>query len=162
MWVVYRLTTPLRLELLSDRNRAFEVFRKSYRKNELFEEQKASLKDKYDEAKVVHDAVNQARKNMGLSVSHLVSLSLFSQTINSSLDTLKNRIESLRAEKALQGLLDHSESVSDSRDPEEQQCLRQIGEEKKRSLLCFLFLYVYVTLMPHTIVTRKILKSYVP
>lgn len=51
--------------MLSDRNKAFEVFRKSYRKNEVFEEQKASLKDKYDEAKVVHDTVNLARKNMG-------------------------------------------------------------------------------------------------
>lgn len=38
----------------------------------------------------------------------------------------------MRAEKALQGLLDKSGAVSDTRDPEELQLLRQIGEEKKR------------------------------
>ena len=37
--------------ILADRNRAFELFRKSYRKNDVIEENKAILRSKYDEAK---------------------------------------------------------------------------------------------------------------
>jgi kinesin family protein 6/9 len=40
-------------DLLRDRNKAFEHFRKSYRKNEAIEENKAILKKKYSSAKAL-------------------------------------------------------------------------------------------------------------
>ena len=49
-------------ELLADRNKAFEVFRKSYRKNEAIEENKALLKAKYGEAKGLGETVNATRQ----------------------------------------------------------------------------------------------------
>jgi len=44
--------------LLADRNKAFELFRKSYRKNEVIEDNKALLKSKYMEAKALGQTVN--------------------------------------------------------------------------------------------------------
>ena len=96
--------------ILEDRNRAFDVFRKSYRKNQIIEEQKATLKEKFEDAKRCKDVVNEARKNI---------------------DILKARVESIRAEKALQGLLDRTVSVEQSTDPEELRSLRQINAEKR-------------------------------
>ena len=52
-------------EFLEDRNRAFDVFRKSYRKSQVIEEQKATLHEKYRQAKQHKDLVNEARKNIG-------------------------------------------------------------------------------------------------
>ena len=49
-------------ELLADRNKAFEVFRKSYRKNEAIEDNKALLKAKYGEAKGLGETVNATRQ----------------------------------------------------------------------------------------------------
>lgn len=43
--------------VLADRSRAFEVFRKSYRKNEVIEENKSLLKAKYSEAKALGQQV---------------------------------------------------------------------------------------------------------
>lgn len=53
--------TPV-MDLLADRNKAFEMFRKSYRKNEAIEDNKALLKTKYNEAKALGETVNQARQ----------------------------------------------------------------------------------------------------
>jgi len=56
--------TPSPLEdtaMLQSRNHLFEVFRKSYRKNEIIEENKAELKRKYTEAKAVGELVSAAR-----------------------------------------------------------------------------------------------------
>ena len=42
---------PIDLSLLKDRNQAFEAFRKSYRRHEAIEENKAILKGKYAEVR---------------------------------------------------------------------------------------------------------------
>lgn len=47
--------------LLMDRNRAFEEFRKSYRKNETIEENKQELQQKYAQAKALGEEVNRSR-----------------------------------------------------------------------------------------------------
>ena len=49
------LTAPINLtaEELADRTKAFEVFRKSYRKNEAMEDNRNLLKDKYAEGKTL-------------------------------------------------------------------------------------------------------------
>lgn len=54
------------IELLRDRNKAFEVFRKSYRKNEVIEENKQLLRDKYEDAKRLGQAVNDSRSRISI------------------------------------------------------------------------------------------------
>ena len=49
------------MSLLADRNKAFEHFRRSYRRNEAIEENKALLKEKYGRAKGLGERVNAAR-----------------------------------------------------------------------------------------------------
>ena len=49
------------MALLADRNKAFEHFRRSYRRNEAIEENKALLKEKYGRAKALGERVNAAR-----------------------------------------------------------------------------------------------------
>ena len=44
-----------------DRVNAFELFRKSYRKNELMEENKLVLKEKYDQGKKLGQQVGEIR-----------------------------------------------------------------------------------------------------
>ena len=72
-------------EELQDRNKAFEAFRKSYRKNEVMEENKAILKEKIIKAKSITENINAARNRI---------------------EGIKNEIEDLRKENALQGLVD--------------------------------------------------------
>jgi kinesin family protein 6/9 len=48
-------------EALLQRNAAFEAFRRSYRKNEVIEENKLLLKQKYDEAKALGEACASLR-----------------------------------------------------------------------------------------------------
>ncbi|KXZ55340.1 KLP1 protein [Gonium pectorale] len=50
--------------LLADRNKAFELFRKSYRQNEVIEENKALLKTKYESAKSLGAAVNDSKSRI--------------------------------------------------------------------------------------------------
>jgi len=49
------------IALLADRNKAFEHFRRSYRRNEAIEENKAVLKEKYGRAKALGERVNASR-----------------------------------------------------------------------------------------------------
>lgn len=49
------------LDVLADRNKAFETFRRSYRKSEVIEENVALLRDKYAVAKSLGESVNAAR-----------------------------------------------------------------------------------------------------
>lgn len=85
------LMAPTNIEMtteqLHDRNKAFEIFRKSYRKNEAMEDNKLLLKDKIQRAKDLTQIINNSRK---------------------SIEDIKNRIEALRRENAVQGLLDHN------------------------------------------------------
>jgi len=55
------LSALLDVSLLSDRNKAFDVFRQSYSHNAAIEENKQLLKSKYDEAKGLGAAVNGAK-----------------------------------------------------------------------------------------------------
>ena len=57
------LYSPLNVtnEQLMDRAACFEMFRKSYRRNEVMEEHKEILKKKFEEGKVLGEKVNKAR-----------------------------------------------------------------------------------------------------
>jgi kinesin family protein 6/9 len=92
--------------LLADRNRYFEHFRKSYRKNEVIEENKLLLKERYDEAQTVGKTVNDSR---------------------AKINALKAQIEQLRVERAMQGL-DQNGQISE----EERQMVTAMESEKQR------------------------------
>ena len=74
-------------EDLQDRSKAFEVFRRSYRKNEAMDENKLILKEKINRAKALTQDINNARNRI---------------------EAIKNEIEELRRENALQGLVDRN------------------------------------------------------
>eukprot|EP00762_Andalucia_godoyi_P002959 ANDGO_04112.mRNA.1 Kinesin-like protein KLP1 len=92
--------------LLADRNKYFEMFRKSYRKNEMIEENKIALKTKYEEAQTEGKVVNDSRAK----INHI-----------------KAQIEQLRVERAMQGLDQNGEVSS-----EEQQYLMEMDREKTK------------------------------
>lgn len=50
------------MEELADRAKAFEKFRKSYRKNEAMEDNRNLLKDKYARGKYLGQEVNTSRQ----------------------------------------------------------------------------------------------------
>lgn len=50
------------LDDLADRAKAFDMFRKSYRKNEAMEENRALLKEKYARGKLLGGNVNSTRQ----------------------------------------------------------------------------------------------------
>jgi len=52
------------MEDLADRAKAFDMFRKSYRKNEAMEENRALLKEKYTRGKQLGGNVNQTRASI--------------------------------------------------------------------------------------------------
>ena len=60
------LYVPLNLtnEDLMDRAKCFDLFRKSYRKNELLEENKEILKEKFEKGKLLGEVVNKAREKI--------------------------------------------------------------------------------------------------
>lgn len=49
------------MEVLADRAKAFDLFRKSYRKNEAMEDNRALLKEKYTRGKNLGKEVNESR-----------------------------------------------------------------------------------------------------
>ena len=57
------LTSPIKLTMdeLADRAKAFEKFRKSYRKNEAMEDNRNLLKEKYARGKQLGQKVNENR-----------------------------------------------------------------------------------------------------
>lgn len=73
------------LEDLADRAKAFDMFRKSYRKNEAMEENRALLKDKYARGKQLGANVNQTRQGI---------------------KDLTNQVEQIRKQNALRGMVD--------------------------------------------------------
>ncbi|GLC59507.1 hypothetical protein PLESTB_001494800 [Pleodorina starrii] len=62
--VADEMAVLMNTNLLADRNKAFELFRKSYRQNEVIEENKALLKTKYDSAKALGAAVNDSKNRI--------------------------------------------------------------------------------------------------
>ncbi len=103
------LINPLNLttDLIQDRNSCFEMFRKSYRKNQAIEENKEILKEKYAKGKEMGLVVNNARN-----------------TINK----LKNEIEELRKERALQGLINNENDII--KHPDEEKLSNEIERQK--------------------------------
>eukprot|EP00873_Tetraselmis_striata_P011712 jgi/Tetstr1/431976/TSEL_021453.t1 len=95
-------------ELLKDRNKAFELFRKSYRKNEVIEENKALLKQKYELAKALGGKVNGNKKRI---------------------NELKALIEQRRIQRAVSGRAD-GDGADEAGDPEEEQAKLRIEREK--------------------------------
>lgn len=98
----------LSANLLADRNKAFEHFRKSYRKNEVIEENKALLKQKYGEAKALGAAVNAARNRI---------------------NELKATIEQRRVQRGVQAVAEGGDGAA-AADPEEERCKALIEKEK--------------------------------
>jgi len=95
-------------DLLKDRNKAFELFRKSYRKNEVIEENKALLKQKYELAKALGGKVNSNKKRI---------------------NELKALIEQRRVQRAVGGLTDGQQAASEP-DREEESAKLLIEKEK--------------------------------
>ena len=77
-------------EDLADRARAFDMFRKSYRKNEAMEENRCLLKDKYARGKELGAEVNDSRN---------------------VIKQLTAKIEQIRKENAMRGLVDPNGEV---------------------------------------------------
>ena len=95
-------------EQLMDRVACFEMFRKSYRKNEVMEEHKNILKQKFEEGKILGEKVNKARNRV---------------------NQLKNQIEAIRKEKAIIGLVSsNDEALKGS--PEEEGIAMEIEKNK--------------------------------
>ena len=78
------------LEDLADRAKSFELFRKSYRKNEAMEENRELLKEKYSRGKQLGISVNNNRQQI---------------------KDLTNKIEQIRKQNALRGMVDESGEI---------------------------------------------------
>jgi kinesin family protein 6/9 len=78
------------LEDLADRTKTFELFRKSYRKNEAMEENRELLKEKYGRG-----------KQLGINVN----------TNRQQIKDLTNRIEQIRKQNALRGMVDDTGEI---------------------------------------------------
>ena len=78
------------LEDLADRAKAFEMFRKSYRKNEAMEDNRALLKDKYARGKQLGGDVNASR---------------------TQIKEVTAQIEAIRKQNALRGMVDDSGEI---------------------------------------------------
>ena len=96
------------MEDLADRACSFDMFRKSYRKNEAMEENRTLLKEKYARGKELGNDVNDSRN---------------------AIKTLTNKIEQIRKENAMRGLVDPS-SGEVLKTPEEEQIQNQINKYK--------------------------------
>ncbi|KAL1525694.1 hypothetical protein AB1Y20_020543 [Prymnesium parvum] len=95
-------------EALLERNAAFEAFRRSYRKNEVIEDNKLLLKQKYEEAKKLGESVNRSR---------------------SAINSLKGKIESVRQKQAASSVAGGDDGASAA----EEDALREQMEIEKRS-----------------------------
>lgn len=78
------------LEDLADRTKTFELFRKSYRKNEAMEENRELLKEKYGRG-----------KQLGINVN----------TNRQQIKDYTNRIEQIRKQNALRGMVDDTGEI---------------------------------------------------
>eukprot|EP00826_Nyctotherus_ovalis_P063340 TRINITY_DN9282_c0_g1_i10.p1 TRINITY_DN9282_c0_g1~~TRINITY_DN9282_c0_g1_i10.p1 ORF type:complete len:584 (+),score=206.55 TRINITY_DN9282_c0_g1_i10:821-2572(+) len=97
----------IRPEDLMDRAKAFEMFRKSYRRNEATEENKSLLKEKFGVGKRLGQEVNQTRERIR---------------------QLTNRLENLRKDNALRGMVDRNGEII--RTPEEDQLQSEVAAAK--------------------------------
>jgi len=95
------------MDLLKDRNKSFEAFRKSYKRNEVIEQQKKTLREKYAEAKATGEVVNAAR---------------------TKINSLKAKIEQRRVERAMHAVSSGGEA--EGADPQEQEARGQMEAAK--------------------------------
>lgn len=86
------------LEDLADRAKAFEMFRKSYRKNEAMEENRNELKERYARGKSLGQSVNEVRNKIKEKT---------------------NEIEQIRKQNAMRGLIDENGEVIRSKEENE-------------------------------------------
>lgn len=98
------------MEDLADRARSFDMFRKSYRKNEAMEDNRNLLKDKYARGKELGNDVNDSRNQI---------------------KSLTNKIEQIRKENAMRGMIDAGTGEV-IKTPEEEQIQGQINKHKVR------------------------------
>lgn len=96
------------MEDLADRARSFDMFRKSYRKNEAMEDNRNVLKEKYARGKELGNDVNESRN---------------------AIKSLTNKIEQIRKENAMRGMIDPSTGEV-LKTPEEEQYQSQINKYK--------------------------------
>ncbi len=96
------------MEDLADRARSFDMFRKSYRKNEAMEENRNILKEKYARGKELGNDVNESRN---------------------AIKSLTNKIEQIRKENAMRGMID-PQTGEVLKTPEEEQYQVQIAKFK--------------------------------
>ena len=75
----------LDMALLRDKKRSFEVFRESYERRDVIDENKQLLRDRYMKAKAMGERVNMARKRI---------------------EGIKGNIEQLRVERAMKDVQD--------------------------------------------------------
>jgi kinesin family protein 6/9 len=94
-------------ELLKDRNKAFEHFRRSYRKNEQIESTKIQLKAKYDEAQGLGESVRQVKNRIS---------------------QMKALMEQRRVERAMQGLSGGGDDAA--ADPEEERMVATMERDR--------------------------------
>eukprot|EP00397_Hematodinium_sp_SG-2012_P009813 GEMP01009908.1.p1 GENE.GEMP01009908.1~~GEMP01009908.1.p1 ORF type:complete len:768 (+),score=203.78 GEMP01009908.1:47-2350(+) len=94
--------------LLLDRNRAFEVFRKSVRRSETYEENVNLMKKYYADAKALGEEGNAARNGI---------------------NSLKKKVEQLRLERAMTARDD--EDFAAQTDPEEEALLKEMEVHKE-------------------------------
>ncbi|KAH7281878.1 hypothetical protein KP509_35G000500 [Ceratopteris richardii] len=92
------------------RAQAFEMFQKSYSRDQAIQENKFILKGKYQEAKSISEHVNKAKEN----INHL-----------------KSQIQKLRIERAMQDLHGRDQMETMVQNYEEDQLISQIETEKK-------------------------------
>lgn len=85
---------------LADRAKAFDMFRKSYRKNEAMEDNRLLLKDKYGRGKQLGSGVNSSRQ-------------LIKQ--------YTGEIEQIRKQNAMRGLVDDNGEIIKTGEEEEKQ-----------------------------------------
>jgi kinesin family protein 6/9 len=81
---------PFTYEDLADRTKAFDVFRRSYRKNEAMDENRDLLKEKYSRGKQLGIEVNDSREKI---------------------KSLTNKIEQIRKENAMRGNVDSNGEI---------------------------------------------------
>ena len=95
------------MEDLADRAKSFDMFRKSYRKNEAMEDNRELLKQKYARGKQLGQSVNQSR---------------------TQIKALTGQIEQIRKQNAMRGLVDENGEIIKT--PEEEQIQAQITQHK--------------------------------
>ncbi len=96
------------LDDLADRAKAFDMFRKSYRKNEAMEDNRNELKDKYTRGKQLGQEVHLSREVM---------------------KKLTGDIEQIRRQNAMRGLVDENGEIMST--PEEKEIQAKIAQQKK-------------------------------